>query len=238
MEEEKKSDPNEWALAYGDMITLLMTFFILIIAMSTIKMEDIVDGINNNDGLGDNLISASLKETGLLDEKIASQAKLMIDYNEPPPPVDGTDYVREAMVVFVSENELTRIIDLEKAKEGFMIRIRADILFDKGVAKLRKEYLYLLDNIAELLSMVPNDVRIDGHTDDRYTENDYTDNKLSIVRATNVCRYFVEEWMLTPARFGIAGYGRYRPLLPNISEENRARNRRVEIVIKEIPQDV
>ncbi len=238
MEEEKKSDPNEWALAYGDMITLLMTFFILIIAMSTIKMEDIVDQINTNDGLGDNLISASLKETGLLDEKIASQAKIMIDYNEPPPPVDGTDYVREAMVVFVSENELTRVIDLERAKEGFMIRIRADILFDKGVAKLRKEYLYLLDKIAELLSMVPNDVRIDGHTDDRYTENDYTDNKLSIVRATNVCRYFVEEWMLTPARLGIAGYGRYRPLLPNISEENRARNRRVEIVIKEIPQDV
>lgn len=238
MEEEKKRDPNEWALAFGDMITLLMTFFILIIAMSTIKMEDIVEGINSNDGLGDNLVSASLKEAGLLNEKIASQAKLMIDYSEPPPPVDGADYVREAMVVFVSENELTRVIDLEKAKEGFMIRIRADILFDKGVAKLRKEYLYLLDNIAELLSMVPNDVRIDGHTDDRYTENDYTDNKLSIVRATNVCRYFVEEWMLTPARFGIAGYGRYRPLLPNISEENRARNRRVEIIIKEIPQDV
>ena len=238
MEEEKKGDPNEWALAYGDMITLLMTFFVLIIAMSS-SSNEIPEERNNAKGTGDNLIVADLKESGIFEEKVKSKSRtLLVDADDLPPPISDLDLIREDLVVFMTDNKLFNVIDLMKTKEGFTIRISADILFDSGETTLKVENIYLLDKIAELLSVIPNNVRIDGHTDDRYTDDNDAGNRLSIARASRVCDYVIEEEMLATARFGVAGFGRYRPLRPNSNERNRAKNRRVEIIIEEIPKDV
>ena len=235
MEKEKKKDPNEWALAYGDMITLLMTFFVLIIAMSSTSKE--ITEINNAKGAGDNLIAADLKESGIFEEKIKSKSRILVDADGLPPPISDLDLIREDLVVFMTDNKLFNVIDLMKTKEGFTIRISADILFDSGETTLKVENIYLFDKIAELLSVIPNNVRIDGHTDDRYTDDNDAGNRLSIARASRVCDYVIEEEMLATARFGVAGFGRYRPLRPNSNERNRAKNRRVEIIIEEIPKD-
>jgi len=237
MEEEKKKDPNEWALAYGDMITLLMTFFVLIIAMSSDSTE-IPEKRNNQQGTGDNLIVAELRDSGIFEEKIRSKSKISVSANDLLPPISDLDLVREDLVVFMTENELFNVIDLMKTKEGFTIRIGADILFDSGETTLKEENIYLLDKIAELLSVIPNNVRIDGHTDDRYTDDKDAGNRLSIARASRVCDYVIEEEMLATARFGVAGFGSHRPLRPNSNERNRAKNRRVEIIIEEIPKGV
>ena len=238
MEEEPKKDPNEWALAYGDMITLLMTFFVLIIAMSSPKTDDEVEMMKKSTCTGDNLMVAELKESGIFKDKVRSKTKIMVDADDLPPPITDLELIREDMVVFMTENELFDVIDLLRTKEGFTIRIMADILFDSGDISLKIEYLYLLDKIAELLSVIPNNVRIEGHTDDRYIEDNNTGNKLSIARASRVCDYIVVEEMLLSSRFGVTGYGRNRPLYPNTTEHNRAMNRRVEVIIKEIPRDV
>lgn len=238
MEEEPKRDPNEWALAYGDMITLLMTFFVLIIAMSSPKTDDDVEMMKKGTGAGDNLIVAELKDSGIFEDKVRSKSKIMVDADNSPPPISDLELIREDMVVFMTENELFDVIDLLKTEEGFTIRIRADILFDSGDISLKVDSLYLLDKIAELLSVIPNNVRIEGHTDDRYIDDNNTGNKLSIARASRVCNYLIEEEMLFSSRFGVTGYGRSRPLFPNTNEHNRAMNRRVEVVIKETPRDV
>ncbi len=237
MEEEPKKDPNEWALAYGDMITLLMTFFVLIIAMSSPKTDDEVELMKKGSGAGDNLMVAELKDSGIFMERVKSKTRIMVDADNLPPPISNLDLVREDMVIFMSENELFDIIDLKKTREGFVIRIMSDILFDSGDTSLKIEYLYLLDKVAELLSVIPNNVRIEGHTDDRYADDNNTGNKLSIARASRVCGYIIEEEMLLSSRFGVAGYGRHRPLHPNRNEHNRSKNRRVEVVIKEILKD-
>ena len=238
MEEEPKKDPNAWALAYGDMITLLMTFFVLIIAMSSPKTDDEVELMKKSTGTGDNLAFPQLKEPGIFKDKVRSKTKIMVDADKFLPPISDLELIREDMVVFMAEYELFDVIDLLKTEEGFTIRITADILFDPGDTSLKIEYLYLLDKIAELLSVIPNNVRIEGHIDDRYIEDNNTGNKLSIARASSVCGYIINEEMLLSSRFGVAGYGRYRPLHPNNNEHNRAMNRRVEVIIKEIPRDV
>jgi chemotaxis protein MotB len=238
MEEEPKKDPNEWALAYGDMITLLMTFFVLIIAMSSPKTDDEVELMKKGGGTGDNLMVAELKDSGIFKDKVRSKSKINVDADNYPPPISDLELIREDMVVFMTENELFDVIDLLKTEEGFTIRIMADILFDPGDISLKIEYLYLLDKIAELISAIPNNVRIEGHTDDRYIDDNNTGNKLSIARASRVCDYIIVEEMLFSSRFGVAGYGRNRPLYPNTNEHNRAMNRRVEVIIKEIPRDV
>jgi chemotaxis protein MotB len=237
MEDENKADPNAWVLTYGDLITLLMTFFVLIISFSRIDMEKLAEVANFSKGIGDNVVSAELKETGLFDEKVVSKTRINIDKPELPSPINDLDLISEAIVVFITESELAEVIDFKRTREGFMIVLKADLLFESGRVELKKEYLYLLDGLAELLGKVVNDIKITGHTDDQYSDDDYVDSKISIARATSVCRYFVEEGMLEPSRFGVSGYGRYRPQLPNISESNRAKNRRVEIVIEEIPRN-
>ncbi len=233
----EKPDPNAWLLTYGDLITLLMTFFVLIISFSTIDIERIAEALNYDKGIGDNIVSADLRDSGLIDEKIVNKERLRIDKDEDLSPIKDLDLMSEDVVVFITENKLAKVIDLKKTREGFTIIIKADILFESSGTELNKEYLYVLDKLSELLSGVTNDVKINGHTDDRYSDDDYNDSRLSIARATSVCRYFVEEGMLDSARFGVSGYGRYRPRLPNISENNRAKNRRVEIIIEEIPGD-
>ncbi len=237
MEEEPKKDPNEWALAYGDMITLLMTFFVLIIAMSSPKTDE-PEMMKKSTGTGDNLMVAEHRDTGIFKENVRSRTRTMVEADDLPPPISDLELIREDMVVFMTENELFNVIDLLKTKEGFTIRIMADILFDPGDTYLKVEYLYLLDKVAEMLGVIANNVRVEGHTDDRYfDENDFS-NKLSIARASRVCDYIINEEMLMSSRFGVAGFGRNRPLYPNNSENNRAMNRRVEVVIKEIPLDV
>ncbi len=238
MEEEPKKDPNEWALAYGDMITLLMTFFVLIIAMSSPKTDDEVELMKKSTGTGDNLMVADLKESGIFKDKVRSKSKIIVDADDFLPPISDLELVKEEMVVFITRNELFDVVELRKTEEGFTIRIMADILFDSGDISLKIEYLYLLDKISELLSVIPNKIRIDGHTDDRYIDDNNTGNKLSIARASRVCGYIIEEEMLSSSRFGVSGYGMHRPLHPNNNEYNRARNRRVEVIIKEIPRDV
>jgi len=189
-------------------------------------------------GTGDNLMAAELKDSGIFKDKVKSKSKIMVDADKLPPPISDLELVREGMVVFMTENELFDVIDLLKTEEGFTIRIMADILFDAGDISLKIDYLYLLDKIAELLSVIPNNVIIEGHTDDRYIDDDNAGNKLSIARASRVCYYIIEEEMLLSSRFGVTGYGRNRPLYPNTNEHNRAMNRRVEVVIKEIPRGV
>ncbi len=235
MEDENKPDPNAWVLTYGDLITLLMTFFVLIISFSRIDMEKLAEVASFSKGSGKNIVSGELMDTGLFDEKVMSKSRIHIDKPELPSPINDLDLISEAIVVFITESELADMIDLKRTNEGFIIILRTDLFFESGRAELKKEYLYLLNGLAELLSRVVNDVKITGHTDDQYSDDDYVDSKISIARATSACRYFVEEGMLEPSRFGVSGYGRYRPRLPNISESNRAKNRRVEIVIEEIP---
>ncbi len=240
MEDEPKKDPNEWALAYGDMITLLMTFFVLIIAMSSPKVDedDIAEMMKKSSGTGENLMVATLKESGIFKEKIRSKTRMRIEEDDLLPPISDLELIREDMVVFLTENELFDVIDLLTTEEGFTIRIKADILFDSGDVSLKVDYLYLLDKVAELLAAISNNVRIEGHTDDRYSDDNNAGSKLSIARASRVCDYIITEEMLLSSRFAVTGHGRFRPLFPNTNEHNRTLNRRVEVIIKEKPRDV
>jgi chemotaxis protein MotB len=91
----------------------------------------------------------------------------------------------------------------------------------------------VLDLICENVKETPNHVRVEGHTDDRPINTlQYPSNwELSSARATEVVRYFINNHSMPPDRISALGYGQYRPVRPNNSIENRATNRRVDVVI-------
>ncbi|ADU50807.1 OmpA/MotB domain protein [Thermaerobacter marianensis DSM 12885] len=116
---------------------------------------------------------------------------------------------------------------------GVAIIFEDQVFFDLGRADLRPEGRELLRRLAPILARVPGTILVEGHTDNLPIHSDrFPSNwELSTARATTVVRFLAEQAGLDPRRLAAAGYGEWRPRFPNTSEANRARNRRVEIVV-------
>ncbi|MFH1338265.1 MAG: OmpA family protein [Candidatus Omnitrophota bacterium] len=126
-------------------------------------------------------------------------------------------------------------VRLERAEKGLVITFVADVLFDSGKAKLRSEAYPILDKVAAVLTEnVPeNNIGIEGHTDNEPIKySGWKSNwELSTARALSVLHYLVDERGISPHRVSAIGYGEYRPMVSNDTQEGRQFNRRVEIVI-------
>ena len=124
-------------------------------------------------------------------------------------------------------------LQTEVTERGLVIHIVESSLFDEGSADLKPRAMEVLDVVADELKDIPNHIRIEGHTDDRpISTPQYPSNwELSSARATSVVRYLVDNHDIPQNRISALGYGEYRPVKPNNSIENRALNRRVDIVI-------
>lgn len=134
---------------------------------------------------------------------------------------------------YVETSELEGKVQAWLDERGLMIRFLDTTLFDLGKADLKPAARVILDNVAEILITLPNRIRVEGHTDN-IPINTYlfpSNWELSTARATTVVRYFLEQYGFPPTQFSAAGYGEWHPVVPNDSMENRAQNRRVDIVI-------
>jgi chemotaxis protein MotB len=125
-------------------------------------------------------------------------------------------------------------IRLKKFHNKLVINLDDKISFDSGQSDLKKEILDSLKKIREILSQYPEyDIVVEGHTDNiPIRTKKFKDNwQLSTERALAVLEYLLQDKNLNPIRFSAAGYGEHRPLVPNDTRENRALNRRVDIVV-------
>ncbi|NMB01316.1 MAG: OmpA family protein [Firmicutes bacterium] len=214
-----------WLTTYSDMVTLLLAFFVLLFAFSSV-----------DEGKFSSIINAFQNYLGVFNE---GQSLL-----EDPGPFsfDFSEVGQQQLESLYHElSELIQIegikgVELELQERGLIVRFAEQVFFDLGEAELKPEALATLRRIAETLKNVPNPLRVEGHTDDwpirtsRFPSN----WELSVHRATNVIRYLVEEQGFDPNQLSAAGYSEYRPIRPNDTAANRAMNRRVDIVILNI----
>ena len=109
--------------------------------------------------------------------------------------------------------------------------------FSTGSAEATSEARRLIEPVGETLRDVPNGIRIEGHTDDVPIRTAKYDSnwELSTARASAVVALLVERVGLEASRLSAAGYGQYHPLNPNDNDAHRARNRRVDLVILDMP---
>ncbi|MBN2160448.1 MAG: OmpA family protein [Spirochaetes bacterium] len=125
-------------------------------------------------------------------------------------------------------------ITLKRFHDKLIINIDEKICFDSGKADLKRDVMPALTKITAILNNYPeNRIIIEGHTDNvPISTSRFRDNwQLSTERALSVLNYILREKRLNPARFSAAGYGEFNPILPNDTPENRALNRRVDIVV-------
>ncbi len=236
MMEGEELNPGAWMVTFSDLIMLLLTFFVLLLSMSSMDtkvLKELFTHFRGATGVLD--FSGSREITDLasfIKKHKNTKAFFMIDQfliRDLFWPSIELD--REEMIKNLSE-----LIDITDDQRGIVLSFQENILFDPGEATIKKEVFPVLDSIAEAINSCPNDILIMGHTDNTPCHSKlYESNwELSSYRALSVLEYFLKEKGLQPSRFSAGGYGPARPLYPNDTPKNRASNRRVEIIIKHI----
>ncbi len=146
---------------------------------------------------------------------------------------DPEGYLKSELSSLIEKYHYNNSIRLEENKRGVTIHILDDVLFSSGSADLTASSKIVLHRLATLLKELPNDIRVEGHTDDVpiNTASFPSNWHLSVVRALNTAYDLIKTEGLKPDKVSIVGYSEYKPIASNDTPEGRALNRRVDIVI-------
>ena len=151
------------------------------------------------------------------------------------PRADAQEFkkITEDIKAFLQEKGAEDKVKLDIGPRGLVISLKDTEFFDSGKANVRAQSMYLLDNIAEAISKYSNSIRIEGHTDNvPIKTSQFPSNwELSTARATNIVHYLIDAHEFPPGRISAIGYGEYRPIADNSTEEGRQKNRRVDVVV-------
>ncbi|MGM0577157.1 MAG: flagellar motor protein MotB [Myxococcota bacterium] len=250
---KKKESPSApaWMATFADMATLLMSFFVLLLAfseMDVVKYKAISGSMKK--ALG---VKADSFEVTLPEGPPAEQADLRgVEMPKPEAPegaaekVEGEKLAPDAALVrrrLASEIEENRI-DVEAWPDRVIIRLPEQGVFPLGSARLDRDFVPILAKIRGVLADTRGSIVVAGHTDDLpiRTRRFRSNWDLSASRAASVVHVLLEpgegtpDW-IEPHRLVAQGYADTRPLVPNEDAESRAKNRRVDIILATEAQD-
>ncbi len=219
---------------YGDMITLVLTFFVLLYSMSSMdssKWQYIAEAFSKGK-ISDTQIQVvgepdpNNDPTAVYDDTVPE-----VNIDEYDEIVDFEDFFMYLKEV-VTTNNLQDSVGVEMSNTGVYMRFRDNVFFAGDSDVLLDEGKYILDIISDGIRSVNeriHAIKVSGHTAGaaNSTANEWS---LSSGRATSVINYMLSLDACDPEKFSSAGYGKYRPVDTNETEEGRRQNRRVEIV--------
>lgn len=152
-----------------------------------------------------------------------------------PEPMQMTpiDRLKIEMNQLISESEFSNSIRMQENERGIVIHILENIVFTPGSAELKSTSKIVLKRIANIIKKLPNDIRVEGHTDNvPISSSSFPSNwHLSVARALNTAYYLINEEGVSPDKVSIVGNAEFKPLESNETAYGRALNRRVDIVI-------
>ena len=212
----ESGEKDRYLITYADLITLLLGLFIILYAISKIdvnKYQKMITAMGDVFG----------NKEKVVDLKTGSS------HGVPDP--EG--YLKSELNSLIEKYHYTNSIRLEENKRGVTIHILDDVLFPSGSADLTANSKIVLHRLAEMLKELPNDIRVEGHTDDvPINTSAFPSNwHLSVVRALNTAYDLIKTEGLKPDKVSIVGYSEYKPIASNDTPGGRALNRRVDIVI-------
>lgn len=236
-----------WMTTYGDLVTNLLTFFVLLFSFSTIdaqKWRELVVSFGGNIGIfdgGTDIIPGS-DSADILPEDFRKDKDAPGDQSNSIPVDDEFYQLYTTLGQYIKDNSIPAEVEISETQTEILIRFKDYILFDIGKADLKQEAIVILDNVAGVLEKFISEVemvRVDGHTDSvPINTNIYPTNwELSGGRAARVIRYFQEVHGFEGDKLSFAGFGQYYSIDDNQTDEGRSRNRRVDILlVKKVSQ--
>lgn len=226
---KSEGQSNErWLLTYSDLITLLMVFFIVMYASSTInaaKYQELKESLGqvlnpgSSEAVDPTFSAASPITPAALTKPAAEQA----DLND----------IAAQLNTYLNDNNLQDSISVNVTQRGVVVSLKDSVLFDPGSIEIKPNINAKLVAIGKVLVQMNNYIRVEGNTDNVPMKGSTIKNnwQLSVLRATQVLQVLVNQSGVPPQRISSIGYGEYRPAAPNTTSNNKAKNRRVDIVI-------
>lgn len=220
---------ERWLVSYADFVTLLFAFFVVMFAHSNMDKDKVQRFAEQFQNYVERLPPPKAADPPAA-TKVPPAAVL-------PTHEDLTMAEMKGSIQQLEQDLLPEIqqgkIELSLQARGLIMSLRESAFFAPGEAELQPESLKIMTKVAEALTRIPGQIRLEGHTDDRpiRTERYPSNWQLSAARAITVLKLLSARYGIDPDRLAAAGYGEYRPLVPNDTAENRAKNRRVDLVI-------
>ncbi len=245
---EDEGSSYNWMDTYGDLVTLLLCFFVLLYAFSSIdadKWQDLVgaftgktvayvEPLDAKTAMEDAIVIAGVEKQDEESEVSQEPANVIVDEFE-----DEFDALYEAIRYYIVTNDLENKISVNKNDNVIIVRFTEVVLFNSGEASIRDDGKAVLSHIISIIQENVEAIqmlRIEGHTDNVpiHTAEFDSNWELSMARANAALKVFIESGVIDLEKLSTAAYGEYQPVESNDTPEGRAANRRVDFVIEKI----
>ncbi|MEE8381934.1 MAG: flagellar motor protein MotB [Thermodesulfobacteriota bacterium] len=247
--EEAPASSLGWMVTFSDMVTLLLTFFVLLLSMCSLESQKVKQ-----------IQRVTLEAMGVLFEGerselgvktiLSGKTKVLFDgerrgvglrtiksakeiFKEK---ISETEFISERharLKMKLAQEHLLGIVEFEETEKGIDVLLRNALLFNPGSAEINPGGTTLLSRIGRIIKNAHVDIAVEGHTDNVpiSTERFPSNWELSIARAVSVVKFLAEEAGVSPVVLSAVGYGDTKPRASNDTPDNRSKNRRIEIVL-------
>ncbi|MBX3041851.1 MAG: OmpA family protein [Bdellovibrionaceae bacterium] len=234
---EEHENHERWLVSYADFITLLFAFFVVMYATST-KNEE-------KEKTFEESIRAEMKLTVVGQGGRGQSAgdsifgDILNPFDQFPKrggPAEVKDYLERQIRRRMNDEERKKYgIEVRYDASGARISFAAESFFPSGSPKLKKSAVDALNMVGDILAKSDMRVMVEGHTDDTpvKTAEIASNWELASLRATSVVRYLINHQAVDPARLAAISYADQRPLVPNTTAENKAKNRRIDLLVSQ-----
>ena len=235
----ESGDSNAWMVTFSDLVMLLLTFFVLLLTMSSLDqkaLKELITHLKDSTGVLEFTGLAEISDLASFVRSLdTSGTDIMIDYDElESASLPTFEMLKNAMGDVKDSKKINELLEISHDARGVSLSFHESIFFRSGAATVNAESYPLLDVIAAAIADSPNDILIMGHTDKTpVRKGRFNSNlELSVYRGMAVLDYFLNRKNLDADRFSVGGYGSWRPMKPNNSRIGDPANRRVEIIFK------
>lgn len=244
---EKEANHERWLVSYADFITLLFAVFTTLYAMSQTdkkKAEEVMQSLQQSFGMVTagaptpkiniiqskpvNIIPTIKPEMSVAPSGRARSGQVRTRAEE-----KDFRQIKSSIEAYLVKQGAQNKVNLTITRRGLIVSLKEAGFFDSGQAQIKQNAHELLNTIAEVMTQYNNPLRIEGHTDNiPISTSQFPSNwELSTTRATNVLKYLLKYYDAEPEKISATGYGEFRPVADNSTPENRAMNRRVDMVL-------
>jgi chemotaxis protein MotB len=245
--EEEHENHERWLVSYADMMTLLFALFLVLYAMSIVDLnkfkafreaftESMYDGVQalpeeGNPPIGDPHLELAGGPPEPTDTTV-NPAPVPPASNEVTDP-GQLEALKQQLEAAIAAVGLSQQVSVALDDRGVAVFVTDGVLFDSGQARIKPEGEHLLRGVMPILASVGNKLIVEGHTDNvPIRSSSFPSNwELSTGRATAVLHGLLAGQGIDAGRVSVAGYADTRPRVANDTPENRAVNRRVEVIV-------
>ena len=239
LQDDLDASAPPWVVTFGDLMSLLLCFFVLLLSFSEMdraKYKEVAGSLAKAFGVQRKVPAYQTPMGVKMVARDFDQELIAIHPREEFIAMQKRQQVGRALKKEIETHfqDMQDSIQVEVGESEVAIRMMGETAFDSGKADIKQQMIPLLMKIAEALEETPGDIVIAGHTDNVPIRSGpfATNLQLSIARAAVIAEFLLEQSTVEPRRVATMGFGKYRPMETNETEEGRRRNRRVEIVLK------